>query len=72
MRYRTKLRLPEHLATQIVHPWFYFDVVWIKKFIIKILHTYSNAILVLVEFLSTELHPEHYKSLATQIQHSFL
>jgi hypothetical protein len=72
MRYRTKLRLPGHLATQIVHPWFYFDVVWIKKFIIKILHTYSNAILVLVEFLSTELHPEHYKSLATQIQHSFL
>jgi len=47
-------------------------VVWIKTFTRKIPHTYSDAILVLVEFLRNELHPEHPKSLAAQIEHSFL
>lgn len=55
-----------------MHPWYYFDVVWIRTFIIKLSYTYSDAAIVLVEFLRTELHPEHPQSLAAQILHSFL
>lgn len=41
-RHRTKFSQQGHLARGIVHPWYYFDVVWIKTFIIKIPHTYSD------------------------------
>jgi hypothetical protein len=71
-RHSKKFSRPGHLAKRTVHPWYYFDVVWIKTIIIKIPHTNSDSILVLVEFLCTALHPEHPKSLTAQFQHLFL